>query len=220
MVRADKLAAFFGEEFAKEVAKMPLVKEYSFPPQQDKAGNNIFQKIALELLKENMKGQLVEKGYVFLDDAYKNSQNPTILAVKKALPTLDYPFESNSAFLVQILPKDGKVEFKVYKNGTINLGFMWRCFNAPEYKNEQYPTVTLGSVLGPQVKADLEKMCLGENPPAADGLVSNNSFWCVALGKDLKKESYEIKEDTKYKKKGEQGESIKFKCEAVIPFPN
>jgi hypothetical protein len=86
--------------------------------------------------------------------------------------------------------------------------------------NNQYPTVTLGSIIGPQVKAELEKMNLGENPPASDGLVSNNSFWCVALGKDLKKETYPITKETKYKKVGDQGESIKFKCEAVIPFPN
>lgn len=220
MVQADKLSAFFGEEFAKEVKKMPLVHEYAFPQQQDKAGNLIFQKIALELIKENMKGQLLEKGYVFLDEAYAKSQNPTILAVKKALPQLDKPFESNSAFLVEIMPKDGKVPFSVFSNGSINLMFKWRCFNNPEYKSEQYPTVSLGSIIGPMVKDQLEKMNLGENPPASDGMITNNAFWCIALGKNLKKEVYEVTKDSKYKKKGEQAESYKFFCEAVIPFPN
>lgn len=219
MVSSDKLAAFFGEEFAKEVKKMPLVHEYVFPQQQDKAGNLIFQKIALELIKENMKGQLLERGYVALDDAYTKTQNATILAVKKALPNLDKPFQSNLAFIVEVVPKDGKLNFTTFANGSVNFSFKWRCFNAPEYKNDQFPTVSLGSPIGPMVKEQLEKMYEGENP-VVEGLKTNNSYWCIALGKDLKKETYTVNKESKYKKVGEQGESIKFKCEAVIPFPN
>jgi hypothetical protein len=230
----DDLANFFGEDFAKEITKSStLVKEYEYPsvsiPQKDAPdkiiyndpSDNIpyFQKVACELLLENMNGELKEFGYVTLDEAFLRTKNEMNLKIRKFVKT-DKPFESNKIFILQIGCKDGKPMFLEEKDGfTPNIMLRWRYFGNKQFNDPSYPTISLKTNLGPVCLEKIKSLMDAANvPEGPNKVVPNNAVWILGIGKDIKNESYIAKKDSTKIKKGETGYILKFSLEAIIPF--